>query len=85
MSWDAGRAVCVCVCVCGGNADLLTRGTGMLATQHKGSGGSINALSTRPPVTTKPRQCEHHLLLVGHGSMMHGCTCTSACLYTDLL
>lgn len=64
--------------VCG--ADLLACGASVLTAQHKGSGGPIYALSSCPPVTPQPRQREHHLLLVGHGSMVHGRACTSACI-----
>ena len=69
----------------GGRADLLTCGSGVLAAQHKGGSGPVDALSTRPPVTAQPRQSEHHLLLVGHGSMVHRRACTTAAMSIDLL
>ena len=83
-------SVCERECVRGGvggegGADLLTCGSGVLAAQHKGSSGPVNALGTRPPVTAQPRQSEHHLLLVGHGSMVHRRACTTAAVSNDLL
>lgn len=47
----------------------------VLATKHKGSCSPINALSPGPPIAAQAGQREHHLLLVSHGSMMHGSAC----------
>ncbi len=69
---------CISRCKQDAGADLLASGASVLATQHKGSRGSINAFSSRPPVAAQACQGEHHLLLVGHSSVMHWGACNAS-------
>lgn len=57
-------------------ADLLPCGASVLTTQYKGCSRAIDALCSGPPITPQAGQGEHHLLLVSHGSMMHGRACS---------
>lgn len=58
-------------------AHLLPRRLAMLAAQHKGGGGSVDAICSGTPVAAQARQGKHHFLLVGHGRMVHRGACRS--------
>ena len=54
---------------------LLACRLAVLAAEHKGGGGAVDAVGARPPVAAQAGQRKHHVLRVGHGGVVHCGAC----------